>query len=578
VLDDAVNRLPAKYRVPFVLCYLEGLTQAQAARQMGCPEGTVATRLARARQRLRSRLVKQGLGVAAGVMALSVWSKAASATLPALLLVSTLRIATVFRLGKTPLPADFPVKVAALTKGVSRAMFLTKLRFALITSVLVVATVGGTGIWTFGAFASEPGPQAPPPPERVQPPPPVAAPPVVRGQVPIPVTAPAAENEETSAVVYSENFEVHTTTRRIAQLVAEAAERFRKSKATHWLGKELPAWSERCPLHVVITTNGSGGATTFAFDDGKVKSREMRLEGSLDRILASVLPHEVTHTILAEHFRAPVPRWADEGCAVLAEDMDEQLRHQALLPKMMKDNRLIPLSRLVRMKSYPQDVTVLFTEGYSLTRFLVEKKDRKTFLEFVAQGMKDDTWNKAVKKYYDFDDMDALEDAWLTHVKKEAKETPPPDVSKRPAISSAAPTIGRARTDADGFLTLRYPVASFEPKTVYMPPGTGNGPQTQVTRHELNVAEQVVGLGPKEYEATDLKGKPLHRADLAKQLAEETPVLIALDGKKVDPYYLKVVKEGTIILIPTVKEAVPPPAPAIPELPPPPQRPSPVPH
>src|SRR5205823_3540528 len=51
VLDDAIGRLPAKYRVPVVLCYLEGRTNAEAARALGCPTGTVATRLARARQR-----------------------------------------------------------------------------------------------------------------------------------------------------------------------------------------------------------------------------------------------------------------------------------------------------------------------------------------------------------------------------------------------------------------------------------------------------------------------------------------------------------------------------------------------
>src|SRR5262245_49455829 len=60
VLDAAIQRLPEKYRVPFVLCYLEGMTNAQAARRLACPLGTIATRLSRARERIRSRLVKQG--------------------------------------------------------------------------------------------------------------------------------------------------------------------------------------------------------------------------------------------------------------------------------------------------------------------------------------------------------------------------------------------------------------------------------------------------------------------------------------------------------------------------------------
>src|SRR5262249_17342052 len=68
MLDEEVNRLPEKYRVPVVLCYLEGLTNEQAAQQLGCPKGTVATRLAWARERLRERLTQRGLPSSAGLV------------------------------------------------------------------------------------------------------------------------------------------------------------------------------------------------------------------------------------------------------------------------------------------------------------------------------------------------------------------------------------------------------------------------------------------------------------------------------------------------------------------------------
>jgi RNA polymerase sigma factor (sigma-70 family) len=575
VLDGAINELPSRYRVPFVLCYLQGFTQAQAAREMGCPEGTVATRLSRARQRLRTRLARHGLGVAAGTLALGVWSSTASATLPALLSVSTVRIATVFRAGKAS-PADgIPAKVAALTKGVSKAMFMTKLRFVLGLVALFVATVGGAGVWTFAAVGSEPTPAAPQPAQVT---PPVAEPaprPIPRALVPQPLAI--DEKEPTSAVAYTENFAVHASTRRIAQLLGEAAERSRKKEAERWLGKELPAWSERCAIHVRTTDGGMGGATTFSFgetrvldfgatSDGgvagsiveaKVLTREMHLEGPLDRLLSSCLPHEITHTILADYFRGPVPRWADEGAALMAEDDEEQQRHEQMMWKLAaKSDRFIPVSRLLPMNDFPQDVMPLYAEGHSLTRWLVAQRDRKWFLEFVKHGIKGKDWKDSVWKYYDLEDLDALETQWLADVKKEAKKHPANEEESRPTISSGPPVVGRAVIEKQERLVLRSPVCYYEPKTRY---ATVPGSQVQhfETSYEMVVKEHVQRFDLKDVEATDADGKKIEKQALAKTLQQETPVLIALDGRKVDPYYLAVVKEGTIVLMPNMKEVQP---------------------
>src|SRR6202042_2981097 len=102
-------------------------------------------------------------------------------------------------------------------------------------------------------------------------------------------------------------------TAQIAQQIGQDAEYYRREKAILWLGSEMPPWPQPCPLKVVISNNGSGGATTFGYDRGQVLSQEMQIEGTLDRLRASVLPHEVTHTVFAYNFRQPVPRWADEG-------------------------------------------------------------------------------------------------------------------------------------------------------------------------------------------------------------------------------------------------------------------------
>lgn len=70
VLDEEVDRLPERQRRAVVLCYLEGLTAAEAGRQLGCPTGTVESRLAAARRRLRERLTRRGVTLPAGAAAI----------------------------------------------------------------------------------------------------------------------------------------------------------------------------------------------------------------------------------------------------------------------------------------------------------------------------------------------------------------------------------------------------------------------------------------------------------------------------------------------------------------------------
>jgi RNA polymerase sigma factor (sigma-70 family) len=146
LLDRELSLLPDKYRVPIVLCDLEGKTRKEAARQVGVPDGTLAARLARGQVLLAKRLGRQGLMLSGGSLAVLLSRDAATAGVPASVLSTTIKAATVFAAGKTAAAGVLSVNAVALTEGVLKTMLLAKLKIA--TAVLLV--VGFTGVAALG--------------------------------------------------------------------------------------------------------------------------------------------------------------------------------------------------------------------------------------------------------------------------------------------------------------------------------------------------------------------------------------------------------------------------------------------
>jgi RNA polymerase sigma factor (sigma-70 family) len=205
-LHDEVSRLPERYRIPLVLCELEGLSYQEAALRMRCPVGTIGVRLVRARQRLRDRLARRGLAPTAAILGAVLGGEAASAGVPAVLVESTVQAAMGLAASKTALAGLASASVAALAAPVEKtiAVGLLKAAIGFVVAFGVTATVGWVVVrrdaraligreppspqWNKATLA---GPLTPAPPLNVAPPgEPEPAP--VPASTPTPTPAPAA--------------------------------------------------------------------------------------------------------------------------------------------------------------------------------------------------------------------------------------------------------------------------------------------------------------------------------------------------------------------------------------------------
>jgi hypothetical protein len=214
------------------------------------------------------------------------------------------------------------------------------------------------------------------------------------------------------------NFVVEAPTGQMAEQIGSAAEKYRRQLAIDWTGKEMPNWSRPCMLTANVDDHlGAGGATSFEFHNGEVYGWTMTIQGSLVRILDSVLPHEVTHTVFATHFRQPLPRWADEGACTTVEHASERAKQETMLISFLRSGRGIAFSRMFAMREYPRDVMPLYSQGYSLARFLVAQGGKQKFLDYISDGLRDENWSRATEKHYGFDNLRTLQDNWLAWVK-----------------------------------------------------------------------------------------------------------------------------------------------------------------
>lgn len=238
------------------------------------------------------------------------------------------------------------------------------------------------------------------------------------------------------------NFRIYHVDAPLAEQVAKVAETTRVRQTKFWTGAEpQDAWMPKCDLY--LYPNGklygqmtgqpedSPGFSTMGMNEGKVIGRRVNIRADHPTAVSAVIPHEITHVILADFFtNQQIPRWADEGMAVLAEPVDEQRRRASDLSDPLASDRLFPIANLMTM-DYPDNQywNLYYAQSVSLTRFLVESGSPAKLVKFLQAAQNGDPEGE-LRKSYKIDGYADLQKRWLAYARKQASA---------PAVATPAP-------------------------------------------------------------------------------------------------------------------------------------------
>jgi RNA polymerase sigma factor (sigma-70 family) len=294
LLDEEVATLPEPYRTAFVLCQLEGLSRQEVARRLGVKEGTVSSRLGRAREQLREKLARRGVSLAALLGALAFARGQAPAAVPRRLLGATIRAGVAYAEGDLPV-GGISAGAERLLKEVTRAMVLTQTKVAAAALAAVLLAAGALAFAPHPAHSQVP-PAAPQGPAKTSAP---DGPPAPGSGAAKPALAARAEGDTESVTVSgqvlgpdSKPFAGAEVSARWYQLYAGGTARgevkttsgpdgrFRLRFATADLSKTRLPPLPHIPhsyLEIIATAKGHGFGWAWAQIGAQVESRTLRL-------------------------------------------------------------------------------------------------------------------------------------------------------------------------------------------------------------------------------------------------------------------------------------------------------------
>jgi hypothetical protein len=240
-------------------------------------------------------------------------------------------------------------------------------------------------------------------------------------------------------VVETKNIRVATTgTEAEALKLAQAGETLRISLRQRWLGTEstkaaADAWTPKCYLVVHPTAESylrevgpgqqTAGSSFIEINNKQLITRRIDLRADHPQGYDDALAHEMTHIVIAERFlERQIPRWADEGIAVLADSIEKQSAHLADLQMAHEQGRSFRLVQLFTFENYPapDHQATFYGQSVSIARFLLDRGSSEQLVQFVEHATHHG-YESAARDIYGFSGVAELERQWLSQLPSAAK-------------------------------------------------------------------------------------------------------------------------------------------------------------
>jgi hypothetical protein len=209
--------------------------------------------------------------------------------------------------------------------------------------------------------------------------------------------------------------------------IGRTCESLREELTRKWLGDAATkqSWAARCYVVVHPSTDsyfrevGAGGRHTLGSslirtDKRRVVSRRIDIRADVADPLRAALPHEMTHVVLADAFAGDeLPRWADEGIAMLADPPEKLAGHSRDLSAAIAEHRAFRVGELFLKCDYPsgEQRAAFYSESASLVAFLASRRPPSQFVEF-AHCAASDGYDAALRKVYGIQGVGQLESLW----------------------------------------------------------------------------------------------------------------------------------------------------------------------